>query len=640
MKKRVGIMLSMLGLITVLVSGFALLTACGKTTLPISSQSLRQDKEWLKSLNQYLNLAYTEQEDRAAFTSLSMKTLSPALYGTYNIFRMLTFIGENIENPDSVINLIRSLKTQDGIYLDPFQSISMHRPDYETMQAITILTSLKAQPENLDSTVKYLLSLEHNDGTFLTDSTKEITGLDDTRIERIGRGTASVINSLVSLHLIEKIPQETKDAIISEVSSMLGESGPFSSLAYGTVGNLTCAIELLAKINPALIAPRARDYIIYALTNLSSMPVDTYLFPATANRLLDIAQLLGLKEAQQNSVIEGLQSYLKDKIFPLQNNSGGFGFFETVDPLATAENVILAHRLGIIYPNFDKLMSAFDMHWVGNGWAPFITIGINNGSYMSTYYSIELAKFSKWDGYNHKKVENFLNECFSDNEKEGMRPASLEDLYYAVMAIKALNGKLSQEQAKKTELLCLKLADDFRFIKETDVNLQFTYATQISREAGFDLPETVRTETTRLAAYINADLLNGKRNILPETLYDLWQSLPEGNSTLTREEIIKYLESSYDSISGGFKSPRIANMMTTPPDITASSTYIPYPDIVQTYSAMLLLSDIGETLPDKNQTLSFALSCKRKFGFSRWSDGTDINIMATFSAVMILSQSR
>ncbi|MCR4394571.1 MAG: hypothetical protein NUV31_09410, partial [Dehalococcoidales bacterium] len=205
-KKPTKSFLSNLLIITlsiVLLSSALFPAACVSRPTPAGSLTSDSDQEWLRSLDQYLSLAYVEHGDQAAFTALSSKALSPSLYSTYNILRMLKFTGAEIKNPDQIIAFINSTKNPSGYYLDPFQSLSSHRPDYETMEAIKILISLNARIEDADSIAEYLLSLAYDDGTFLTDSSKKVTPSDDTRIERIGRGTFSVINSLVSLNLSE-----------------------------------------------------------------------------------------------------------------------------------------------------------------------------------------------------------------------------------------------------------------------------------------------------------------------------------------------------------------------------------------------------------------------------------------------------
>ncbi|MCR4393618.1 MAG: hypothetical protein NUV31_04500, partial [Dehalococcoidales bacterium] len=185
------------------------------------------------------------------------------------------------------------------------------------------------------------------------------------------------------------------------------------------------------------------EYLVYVLNNLVSLQADTYLFPATVDRLLDIAEIIGLEEAKQSNILNSIKSYLQEKIFPLQNQKGGFGFSETIDPLATAENVILAHRLGMNYPNYNLLRTEIEKHWVGNGWAPFITAGINTGSYLCTYYSLAIAGYTGWHDYDHAKIERFLNESLSRDFQNGIKPTSPEDLYYIIMALKTLNGKLT-----------------------------------------------------------------------------------------------------------------------------------------------------------------------------------------------------
>jgi hypothetical protein len=635
MKKCLLFTISIYVIISILASSLYFLAGCGKSDISADWQNLREDEEWTQSLNQYLSLAYTEQGNIAAFTSLSPKSLSPSLYTTYAIVRMFKSIGQSIENQDRIAKYIDSLMNEEGAYLDSLRP--SFRPDYETMQAITVLSELGFQSQNTNLVIDYLLSLRYDDGTFLINPEEGVTSSETTKLERISLGTTSVVMSLIMLGYPDKIPQETKDFIAAAISSALGENGPFPTMTYDNNGSITNAIELLTRIDPNLVSERAREYIIYALSELVKMPVHTYLFPATANRLLDIAELIGLYEATQNNVLEKIRVYLKEQVFPLQNRSGGFGSPETIEPLTTGENVILANRLGVEYPNFNKLMSVIDMHWVENGWAPFLEIQINNSSYIFTYYAIEVTKFSGFDDYDREKVARFLKGSYSSNAEGSLAPATLEEIYYAVLGIKAMNEDLSQDDRNNIKEIILKSIEDLQGVSITDVNSQFTYALRISQEAGFDLPEDVETELLRLNGIYKEKLFEGEKTVLPQSLYDLWQAVEDNGPVFTRDEIQDYLRGLYDEESGGYYSMMISSSQETFEEGNNSiPKYELHPEIAQTYYAVRLLSDIGETLPDRNKTINFVLECKQKYGFSRAPDLHDINIIATFSALMIL----
>jgi hypothetical protein len=58
----------------------------------------------------------------------------------------------------------------------------------------------------------------------------------------------------------------------------------------------------------------------------------------------------------------------------------------------------------------------------------------------------------------------------------------------------------------------------------------------------------------------------------------------------------------------------------------------------QTYSALEILSDIGESIPDENKTVEFVMSSKQEFGFSRAPDWSQPYMESTFAALMILKQ--
>jgi hypothetical protein len=630
--------------IAILLASIILLSSgCGQST-PLANNNvpssgwnkLYEDEEWVQSVNQYLSLAYVKMGDQAAFTALTSDQLSTSLYATYSVIRMMKPLGINIEDRDNIIKFINLLKNQDGAYLEASQF--NHVSANETMQAITVLNELGSQPEDIDKTVKYLLSLEYDDGTFLDNPGKEVPDIENTRLRRITLGTGSVIQSLVLLGQADKIPQKTKNSIIAEVNSALGEDLPFPDLNNLESWKIITAIELLAKIDPASVTPRAREYAKYALTWLVDMPADPYVFPSRSNRLLDIISLIGLSRAEEENIQEKLRVYLKDKIFPLENQSGGFGPSKAIEPLTTSEVLILANRLGVEVPDIDKIKLEINKHWVGNGWVNFYEFRINPINLMFTYYALEIAEFSGYDDYDTQKINRFLRSTLSGNGDIPPADLKLMDIYYGVMALKAMNGGLSSEDSQNAKALCLKLADGLKTSSKEDYSTQFAYASLISREVGFELPEEIKAEIYRLAGYLKGDMENGKKTIAELYLSLIWESQDKQHTILTRDEIVKYLESLYDNNSGAYTIPTFSDPSSTPkPGEGGTPTVVPRPEVYATYLATELLLETGESIPNRDKMFSFIDSGKKKYGFTRipgLSSNTDME--STFAALMIL----
>jgi hypothetical protein len=613
--------------VILLVSSFLLPFSCAKNPDPIYWKELRTDKEWMQHLNQFLSWIYIEEKDKAAFASVTPGDISPSLYTTFSIVRMVKDIGVNIDNKEQIAIFINSLRNQDGMYLDSFV-LNQHKSN-ETAEAIEVMSALGIKPENIDATVNYLLSLAYGDGTFLQYKEGIITP-EDSRIYRIVKGTGVVVKSLINLGQADKIPQQTKDIIVDEVSSSLGKDDPFNS---ETSGSIIGAVRILTLINPELVPDSAKNYISLALKELPSEADIS--FPGRAIYLLDIAHTLKLPEAKDENILDGLRVYLKDKIFPLQNLSGGYGPSETIEPMTTGDVVILANRLGIEYPNFNKLMTNINNHWVGNGWSRFLVPSINLTNYVFTYYGIEIADFSGFE-YDKEKVNVFLDNCLSGISPGSGEEISLKELYYAVNTIKAMNGGLTSEENQNAKDLCMKLSRRLVSANETDIDPVFTYALPISRMLSFELPAEVLAKISKLNGAFKEELLVGKKAMIPNYLLLFWQSL-ETNSSLTKYEVLKDLESLYDGDSGGYTSPKLIKIPTPEEAANWTPVYKSNPELFQTYSALKLLSELGAEVTDKDKTVNFVLSCKQDYGFKRAPDWNATTIIeTTFAGIMSL----
>jgi hypothetical protein len=602
--------------------------SCTNISIPAYWQKLGEDKGWMQKLNQFQSLTYVEETDRAAFGSIIPRNLEPSLYTTYSIVRMLKGIGANIENKEQIAGFINSIRNQDGMYLDAL-NYNQHKSN-ETSQAIEVLSDLGVKPENIDATVKYLMSLAYGDGTFLQYKEGIIT-TEESRIYRIIKGTGAVVTSLINLGQADKIPQNTKGVILDEINLELDKNEHFNA---GTTGSIIGAVKVLTLINPELVPDSAKNYISLALKELPSEADIS--FPGRAIYLLDIAHTLKLPEAEDGNIMDGLRTYLKDKIFPLQNLSGGYGPDETIEPLTTGDVVILADRLGIEYPDLSKLMTNIDNHRVDNGWAVFLVPSIGTINYVFTYYGIEIADFSGFE-YDKEKVNVFLDNCLSGILPGSGEEISLKELYYAVNTIKTMNGGLTSEENQNAKDLCMKLSRRLLSANETDIDPVFTYALPISRMLGFELPAEVLVKISKLNGAFKEELLVGKKAMIPNYLLLFWQSL-ETNSSLTKYEVLKDLESLYDGDSGGYTSPKLKDIPESPEEAANWTTeYISSPELFQTYGALQLLSNTGGKLPDKDKTANFVFSCKQEYGFKRAPDWNATTIIeTTFAGIMSL----
>ncbi len=482
MKKQLFHSILLLSLLFSITLSLIFPLACKQNAVPAFWQNLRQDEDWLKSVNQYLSLSYIERQDKAGFTLLNQRNLAPVLYSTYYIMKILESNGTEIKNKNQIAEYVNSLLDEKGAFHDPLWNSTKFITD-ETRRATSILAYLEIPPQNIDLTLDYLFSLQYGDGTFLLDAEEGMSSLEDTTLRRISYGTYQVVSSLIMLGQSNIIPEETVDTIVTEITDVLSEGNVFSEPYSGKAASIISAIELLARIDPELVTDKAREFITNQLEVIADMPADPFLSSAKANKLLNIAQALQLPSGQDENILSRLRSYLKDDIFPMQNLTGGFGPSDTIEPMTTAENVILANRLGIEYPNLNRLLMELDKHWVGNGWTVFTIPSIDKDNYQISYYALEIANFSGFTGFNRDKLENFLEECFTSSTV-GVESVSLKNVYYAVMALKALNSKLTKEQAQSAKEICLSLSKKLVTAHDSDITSDFAYAVLTCRFSG------------------------------------------------------------------------------------------------------------------------------------------------------------
>jgi hypothetical protein len=514
-------------------------------------------------------------------------------------------------------------------------ALNFNPPD-ETLQVIELYTILGGKPNDTESTIRYLLSLQYEDGTFLINAEEGVTERENSVIRRITLGTYSVVNSLLILGHREYIPDITVHTLVTEIERILASHDSYQELMNDDPWRLLGAIELLAKIDSTLVSERAREFFVYMSKEVVNLPPDMYVFPSRANRLLDIAGLLTLPEKERKELIAEIKEYYTDNVIQLQNISGGFGPEETVEPMTTRENVILMNRLGLSYPNFEKLMNEINNHRVEKGWVTFFLPKLDSDNYKYTYYAIEIAKFSGFSQYNKEKVKAFLQESFNEESDIAKEGVNFEELYYIVKTLNALDGNLSKEDKVHAQELYSELT---RGLSDTNISLagnQLSYLLQINKEFDFELPQENREVVHNLTKKNKEQMTAKERITCPQHVYTIWVSTEDTDEVITRDEVFSYLNSFYDEDSGGYTS-----LALTEASISAQEniTYQSHPDVYQTYLALCLLSKLDTQLPDENKTRDFVLGCKQEYGFGRAPDWPDIpDLQDSYAALMILKQ--
>lgn len=638
---RVSMGLSLRLLLVTAIMVLALPMSCRGQPPDSSSQRLRGDTQWMQDLSRLLDLCYVERGDFAAFTGATRDVLGGSLHTTYAVVRLLRSVGVAIPNQANVSDWVASQRDARGVYVDPF-SVGHFAPPNETREALEVLEVLGAVPKDVDVTARYLLSLEYNDGTFLLDAEKGPSRLEETALGRIGLGTSYVVDALLAAGLRDSIPQETKSILASEIARGLQADVSSESAGHDEL-EIIPAVRALTRIDPGLVSDRAKDFVANELRTITSSPPDgPYLFASLANDLMDVSDLLGLPDAHDPQVIETIKSYLLDKVLPRQNRTGGFGPSDTIDPMATSEIVILANRLGVAFPNLNKLLSEIGKHWLGFGWAAFTIEQLDSDNIRVSYYAAEIARFAGYE-YDKSKVTNFLTGFLSEADSAGnvgdssiqVAPLSgssswaLRDLYYVLKGLETVNGRLTDKEKHSAEDVCKEL------VKGVAMESGFWYVLPISREAGFSLDEATLSRVNELAHNYNETKVAAQEFPPIQILDYLWLSSGPEGSVISRDEIRQYLSKAYDEKTASYVSPAVDGI-SIEQGVPAGT---PRPDIFETYYAIKLLSEIGDNPADRSKTLDFVFASMQKYGFGReptWP--YDPSIQNTFAALMILEE--
>ena len=359
---------------------------------------------WRQNLSQFLRLGYIEGKDQSAFSIVSSDMLTPDLYDTYACVGILNNLSCKIEDPDSVIEWIKSLQNPDGSYSEKNVQVA---PISQTYWAISILKMLSTSPSNPQLIIKFLKNYEQSDGFFIYDKS-----LGNNLESRIFQTYFPIkILSLMNIDANEAgkifnfkdLSKALQSYIASHISSCV-------SLGDEKADYLISAIYELSYINKSLLSKETFKWMNDRIQEIDKLPYGIPYPVAIIVDLLDTISSVGIKLTPED--LNKIQTYLKDKVFPNMNPSGGFGFNEEssifIEPMVTYAITELFKLSGMKqYPNADKLIENINIHRVKSGWIKFYIL---KPDLQATYYAVSLAKLNgDIKNYSVDKIVNYLS---------------------------------------------------------------------------------------------------------------------------------------------------------------------------------------------------------------------------------------
>jgi hypothetical protein len=624
MKKRKGLLVSYLLVVVIITINLLFCFSCRQHGTLSRLGKYKIDEEWIQSLNKFLSLSYVENENIAAFVNIPSKGLIPSLYTTCAVTNILKNSNKDISDKNQIVQFVESLRNSDGAYVDNISTTHMNPPN-ETLQAIVALANLGIDPEEKENITKYLFSLQIEDGTFLMDAREGITERENTVLRRISIGTNAVINSLLYLDMKEIIPDITKTIIKSEIESFLSTNNTYPILTETDTWRTIVAIDILAKIDPSLLPEKTSEFILYVIKEITNISPDAYIFSSRVNLLLDIALNMQLPNVNDKETIDRIRAYFKNNILPLQNIHGGFGPSETIEPLITSENVILANRLEVPYPRLDILLAEIENHWMGNGWSLFLVNNLDIDNVIVTYFGIDVGKYSGFH-YDKNKISVFLRQLLSSNQE-----MTTNTMLYIVNSLETLNGSLSKEDKNNISNYCKECIDNILSTSNFYNSDKYLFLLPICNKVNYARSDEIQQKLLEIIHQYKVKVDKEGVNC-PQQIYNLWIS-QNTDPIITKQDIKNYLSVVYDEEFGAYTA------LVRPQQSEFGISYLPLPDIYQTYLALYLLSENGISLPDEKKTINFVVDCKQIYGFSRAPDWYNMtSIQNTFAALMILEQ--
>jgi hypothetical protein len=572
-------------------------------TGPVSSEVMeRLPNEWRERLKQWIRLAYVENEDWAAFSGIGPEWFIPNLGTTYCAVGILLNLGQTVPNRESIVGWINSLRTEEGGYSNPPtpQHFSPPPTFFCTYWAVSTLNMLQASLDQ-QAVLNFLKHQQDENGLFIfsdlpTSPTDyivpayfaiEILGLSDIPREQWTQCFD---------------PRVLQNYLLSYIEDQLSTDPP--TLIDDNASSLIAALQTLAKLDFSLVPENGKTWLKEKLSEIPSLP------PGLPSVILvnDLLEACGLLKIEVGEEKEDLQSYLREKIFPQQCPSGGFGYSESytmLEPMFTFQVVKLTNKLRLSYPRSNQLLSVLGVRYLEGGYIPFVHA---NTAPDFSFYALSLAhSLGITEEFNSQKLLCYL-EVFLEEGKgpEGGTYSSLGplyQLYHALHAYCLLTGEISPDLRTKVTQTAQKLTEESSSLEE---NSYFTlrdvsFLSLLAKDLAIDLDEVSLLKISEsldiIAEYITE---TEKGIILLDSLYNLESALYREGEIPSREVIIAEVLG-LGSEEGAFKALASA----------------PIPDLLSTYLGLKLLENLGASAEiDWKKTEDFVLSCLCEFGFN------------------------
>lgn len=559
--------------------------------------------EWRERLKQWIRLAYVENEDWAAFSSIGPEFLIPNLDTTCCAVGILVNLGRTVPDRESIARWINSLQTKEGGYSNPQTPEYFSPPPifFQTYWAVSTLNMLQASLDQ-QAVLNFLKHQQDENGLFI------FSDLSTSPTDYIFPAYFAI--EILNLSGIPREqwtqcfdPKVLQNYLLSYIEDQLSTNPP--TLMEDNASSLIAALQTLAKLNFSLVPENGKIWLEKKSFEITILPSDLP-FVILINELLEACDLLKI---EVGAAKEDIQAYLKGKIFPQQSPSGGFEYSESytlLEPMLTFEVVKLTSKLDLSYPRSNQLLSVFEVHYLEGGYVPFVFAYTSPDFF---FHALSLAdSLGIKEEFNSQKLLCYLETFLEEGKGPEGSTYSFQDigrlyqLYHALHAYCLLKGEISQDLHTKVIQTAQKLIKESSSLEE---NSYFTLRdvssfSLLAKDLAIDLDDVSHSKISELIDIITEITETEKGIRLLDLLYNLESALyPEGEIPSREVIIIEVL--GLRSEEGAFNSSSSASI----------------PDLQSTYLGLKLLENLGANAEiDWKKTKDFVLSCLSEFGFN------------------------
>lgn len=576
-------------------------------TGPVSSQVMeRLPTEWRERLKQWIRLTYVENEDWAAFSGIGPEFLTPNLDTTYRAVGMLVNLGQTVPNRESIARWINSLQTKEGGYSNPPTPQQFIPPPifFQTYWAVSTLNMLQASLDQ-QAVLNFLKHQQDENGLFI------FSDLPTSPTNYIPPAYFAI--QILELSGIPREqwtqcfdPKVLQNYLLSYIEDQFSTNPP--TLMENNASSLIVALQTLGKLDLSLVPENGENWLREKLSEIPNLPGDLP-FAILINELLEACDLLKIEVGAEK---EDLQVYLREKFFPQQSPSGGFGHpksYTMLEPVFTFNVVKLTSKLELSYPRSNQLLSVLEVHYLEGGYVPFVHA---NTSPDFFFYALSLAdSLGIKEEFNSQKLLCYLEIFLEERKGPEGSTSSFQDigplyqLYHALHAYCLLKGKISSSLHTKVIQTVQKLIRESSSLEENSYFAlrDVSSLSLLAKDLTIDLDGVPRSKISESIDIITEIITEtGGELRLLDFLYNLESALYLKGEIPSREVIIAEVLG-LCSEEGAFKG--------------SGSALAPIPDLQSTYLSLKLLENLGASAEiDWKKTEDFVLSCLSKFGFN------------------------